>query len=198
MEEGWHPSWKALDDHRDTKRALLKALLEEQGHVCCYCEQDIKVGRAHVEHLEPRSLAPGRDVDFKNLLACCEREGPPAQLHCGHRKGERPLKVHPLLPDCRDFFVFTGNGEVFPVEDASRKQAAEESIRILGLSVSSLVARRRSAITGMAQVLVSLSSREEARRLLAGIDGRDSQGKNTPFASAVLGALSPRSHVSGM
>lgn len=189
MEEGWQPSWKALDDHRDIKRAVMKALLEEQGYVCCYCERDIEAGRAHVEHLEPKTRVPERDVDFTNLMACCERESAPSQLHCGHRKQERPLKVHPLLPNCREFFVFTGNGEVFPVEDPSRKLAAEESIRILGLGVSSLVARRRSAITGITQVMASITSREDALRILAGIDARDSQGKNKPFASAILGVL---------
>lgn len=190
----WKPSWGALEDARPVKRALLEGLLREQGSVCCYCEQRIAQGRAHIEHLEPRSTESGRDVDVDhaNLLASCGSQAIAAARHCGHRRGNRPLAVHPLIADCREFFLFAGDGRVRPTKDGARSQAADTAIQILGLDVSSLVAQRKKAIDGATEALKLAKTPEQMQRLMLLFDQRDRQEMNTPFASAIIGALLPK------
>ena len=185
----WRPSWGALEDARPVKRALLEELLLEQGYVCCYCEQRIAQDSSHIEHLEPRSTEPDRDLDPANLLASCGRQATAAARHCGHRRGNRPLAVHPLMPDCREFFVFAGDGRMWPTGDASRSQAADTAIQILGLNAGSLAAQRKKALDG---ALMLATAPEQLQHLILLLDQRDGQGMNTPFASAIIGALQPK------
>lgn len=186
----WSPGWDDLDG-TSTKSAVKEALLKEQGHVCCYCEQRIQKADSHIEHLESRHGVPQRSLDYTNLLACCTREEPRVPKHCGSRKGDRSLKVHPFLPDCREYFVFTGSGDVRPTDVPAHTEMAREAIAVLGLDVRKLVAMRKMAIDGVIQALAGVEQ-NQARAALARIDARDGQGWNAPFASAILSALQPR------
>jgi len=58
------------DDYME-KDELRQALGEEQGFICCYCMQRIKLETMHIEHWKPRSLYPALSLDYKNLLAVC-------------------------------------------------------------------------------------------------------------------------------
>jgi uncharacterized protein (TIGR02646 family) len=186
----WSPGWDDLDG-TPTKSAVKEALLKEQGHVCCYCEQRIQKTDSHIEHLESRHDVPQRSLDYTNLLACCTREEPRIPKHCGSRKGDRALKVHPLLPDCREYFVFTGSGDVRPTDVPAHKEVAREAIAVLGLDVPKLAAMRKMAIDGVIQALAGVEQ-SQARAVIARIDARDGQGWNAPFTSAILSALQPR------
>src|SRR5690606_13218429 len=152
-------------------------------------EQRIAQGSAHIEHLEPRSTESGRDVDVDhaNLLASCGSQATAAARHCGHRRGNRPLAVHPLIADCREFFLFAGDGNVWPAEDAARSQAADNAIQVLGLNIGSLAAQRRKAIDGAREALMLAKTPEQMQRLMLLLDRRDRQEMNTPFASAIIG-----------
>lgn len=170
------------------KSKLKETLLVEQGYVCCYCEQRIDVSNSHIEHLASRDTTPQRVFDYQNLLACCLK---PAQ--CGNLKGNSVLKVHPLLPNCREYFRFIGNGEILPTEAPGSGAMAQEAITTLGLTINALNAQRKSAITAFTQTLSGMNP-EQARALLARLDARDEQGRNAPFASAILAVLKPRPH----
>ncbi len=102
------------------------------------------------------------------------------------------MKVHPLLPDCREYFVFTGLGDVRPTDVPARKDMAREAISILGLDIGKLVAMRKRALDGFIQALAGVEP-ERAQALLARIDAQDAQGRNMPFASAILSVVQPRS-----
>ncbi len=187
----WNPGWDDLDGTA-IKSTVKEALLREQGYVCCYCEQRVEKADSHIEHLESRHGFPQRSLDYTNLLACCTREEPRVPKHCGSRKGARSLKVHPLLPDCREYFVFTGLGDVRPTDVPARKDMAREAISILGLDIGKLVAMRKRALDGFIQALAGVEP-ERAQALLARIDAQDAQGRNMPFASAILSVVQPRS-----
>ncbi|REG32826.1 uncharacterized protein (TIGR02646 family) [Archangium gephyra] len=181
------PPWDSTEeDWLKAKSQVKEALLNEQGFVCCYCEQRIEYSNAHIEHLESRHTAPKRVFDHANLLASCTKKS-----HCGSLKGSKALRVHPLMPDCREHFVFTSNGNVRPTDNPARRSVAEEAITVLGLGISTLNAQRKSAITGFTQALNGMDP-EQAREALSRIDTRDEQGQNRPFASAILSVFSPR------
>lgn len=185
----WNPGWDDFDG-KPIKSTVKVALLKEQGDVCCYCEQRIGKADSHIEHLESRHHFPQRSLDYANLLACCTKEEPRVPRHCGSRKADRGLKVHPLLPDCREYFVFTGSGDVRPTEEPTRRAVALEAIAILGLDIRKLVAMRKLAIDGFMQALAGVGP-EQAGAALAHIDSKDAEGRNMPFATAIHSALLP-------
>lgn len=61
------------DDYAE-KDDVRRALLREQGHICCYCMQRISVDKMRIEHWEPQHGEEGaseRDLTYANLLGAC-------------------------------------------------------------------------------------------------------------------------------
>lgn len=184
----WQPSWSNFQ--RPEKTEVLAALLRDQGFVCCYCEQRVDArGGSHIEHLQSRHAAPHLAVEFTNFLASCQGELPKAPAHCGHLKGDTALEVHPLMADCRAFFIFDTAGGIRPSDDPARTQASRRAIGTLGLDIRKLIAMRRAAIEGALSLLEEDASDEEIRQFIAFIGARNAEGHHTPFASAVVQVL---------
>ncbi|WP_224368548.1 retron system putative HNH endonuclease [Hyalangium versicolor] len=180
----WQPSWDNFQ--KPEKPEVLTALLRDQGFVCSYCEQRVDMRGSHIEHLESRHAAPHRALEFSNLLASCQGELPREPAHCGHLKGHEPLGVHPLLPECREYFIFDSAGGIRSSPDPARAASAQHAIATLGLGIPKLMAMRRAAIEGAMALLQEGASDEEIRRFIAVIDDRDAAGQHTPFASAIV------------
>lgn len=189
----WQPtSWEDLQNPQ--KAAVLHSLLQEQGFICCYCEDRITGGKdSHIEHLQSRHDFPQLMFDYGNLLACCHfktsressQQEPP---HCGHAKGDEVLPVHPLMANCRDYFDFTSTGAILPRGSEAQVQAAAHTIRLLELDLPLLEARRRKAIDGLLDALDNMSD-DQLRMLAEGLDDRNAEGRFTPFCSALVRVL---------
>jgi uncharacterized protein (TIGR02646 family) len=136
-------TWEDLAGER--KQRVREALLAEQGHLCCYCCRGLKAESGHIEHLAPRAKYPGRQLDYANLLLSCDGIDAKA-AHCGHRKGERELLVTPLQPACADCFRYTHDGQILPVKDGGREDAAASTIRTLALDTDRLTELRKRVI----------------------------------------------------
>jgi uncharacterized protein (TIGR02646 family) len=96
----------------DTKSKLKKALLNEQGGLCCYCMQNINVENMRIEHFKPQSKYNGKvfndgitypdlTLKYDNLLAAChghetdpERNGNDIR-HCDVKKGNIEITIDP-------------------------------------------------------------------------------------------------------
>ena len=108
------------------KEDFKKDLIDEQGGICCYCEQKLKIDDSHLEHLLPQNL----DIfskslfDYNNLLCSCQKEltkGEPR--HCGNSKGswyDKDLLVSPLDINCEIKFKYNNDGTIEPTDEASR------------------------------------------------------------------------------
>jgi uncharacterized protein (TIGR02646 family) len=179
------------------KRDLKDALRQEQFQVCCYCERIVTTTDSHIEHLVPRSANASRAYDYSNLLASCEGEGgrgrPPET--CGHLKGNHSLPVHPLMPDCVDYFVFRSSGSVEPTREASKQVLAQQSITILGLDSARVGTLRRVALKDMDSTLPELGSgspaeianfRAAVQQAIAQSSRPDSLGRLTPFSTSLI------------
>lgn len=142
----WQPEYSNMPT--DIKQQLKNALLDEQGWICCYCEQEITPDDSHIEHFRPQSDPNCNPLDYSNLLGSCQkqrRKGEP--LHCGNLKADwfdRNLLVSPLDPSCESRFVFLFNGEI-QAKDIN-DQAAEETIQRLGLNIPKLIEKRKKVI----------------------------------------------------
>lgn len=196
------PDWEEFGrTSPGVKKDLKDALLREQSHVCCYCERDVTAASSHVEHLVPKSSDTSvyklLTYDSSNLLASCEGEkglGRPPET-CGHLKKNQSLPVHPLMPDCGDYFVFRSSGAVDPANDAAKQAPARDSMTILGLDSARIVALRRMAIEVIDNTLPSLGSgspeeiasfRAAVGKAIQQCSRPDAFGRLTPFSTALV------------
>lgn len=180
--ENWQPVYDDLAG--EPKNAVKKALMAEQGYICCYCERRLTNDDSHIEHFRPQSDPTVDPLDFGNLLCSCQNQlmkGEPR--HCGNLKGEwfdRDLLVSPLIPGCEDRFSFTGDGVIKPATDDD--QAASETITKLGLNIQKLNALRAMAIEPF---LDDNLSSEEMRDFVTGYLNKDVSGRFGEFWTTI-------------
>lgn len=122
-------------------------LREEQGFLCCYCEEEIAKGVCHIEHFKPKSAFPELALDYFNLFASCNGCGTKEDLTCGMKKRNIyfPSLISPTDPTCETRFLFTLDGQILPVDE--KDDQAWETIALLGLNAPKL--RRRREMLGL-------------------------------------------------
>lgn len=138
--EDWQPSYDDLSG--EEKRDVKNALMNEQGHICCYCETWLIYDNSHIEHLEPQSNNEQGRLDFRNMLCSCQKEltkGEPR--HCGNSKGNDIIPITPLMPDCESKFTYTNDGQIRHTDEDSR-----QTIIHLELGIDKLNKLRESAV----------------------------------------------------
>lgn len=167
-----------------TKGIVKRALLKDQGWICCYCEQRVETNDSHIEHLRPQSAAGVDPLDYDNMLCSCIRDlsekEPGDPLHCGHKKSNETIPISPLNPGCEARFSFAGDGSI----SAKRKgdQATAETIETLGLDIRKLRDYRKKAIDGL---LADSLSKQELKTLVAKYLEQDGEGRFNPFHSTI-------------
>jgi len=177
----WTPSYSNLD--KPTKTAIKKALMEEQGYICCYCERTLSEDDSHIEHFKPQSDTDVDPLDFSNMLCSCQKnvkKGDP--LHCGNSKGDwfdNSLLVSPLQTDCENKFGFKGDGTIYAIED---NNAAAKTIENLSLDIGKLNSLRESAIEPFLDA--SLTDEELINFIEAYLSKNDSS-KYEPFQTTI-------------
>jgi uncharacterized protein (TIGR02646 family) len=178
----------------EVARALKKALLAEQGHICCYCGRRLLPGDYHIEHQVPRRGATG-DASltfvYRNLLASCQANlGRKDPRHCGTAKGDwydATLLVSPLDPGCEGRFVYDLDGKVRGADPAD--EGAKETIAHLDLDGARLRGLRRGVIEALFEGLDHDLDVEERRVLLADYHARDAEGRFGSFCFVLAAAL---------
>lgn len=106
---GTYETFTQTDDVR-------KALLRDQGEICCYCMRRISLRGMKIEHWNSQSGHPDSTVDWKNLLGACsggngERD---AIKHCDTSRKNLALTVNPLdrARRCEHLLRYLNNGEI--------------------------------------------------------------------------------------
>lgn len=126
---------------------LRSCLVEEQQHLCCYCEvalmNDGNIS-AHVEHFKPKGRHQTEMFNILNLFACCEHTD-----SCGHKKGNEYFAglVCPLEENCESRFTYTGNGTIIPSNE--NDESADRTIQLLNLNCKRLKDQRKSIIKAL-------------------------------------------------
>lgn len=152
--------WSSFRSHKED---LLRALLDEQYHLCCYSElrADQEGLAHHIEHVENKRQNPGRTFDYANLAASALDSANDLSVFAasnyqtfgGHAAGKNgsqgPVNmvrfVSPHQPDCRRFFAYLSDGRIVAAADLDghEKNQAEYTIETLNLNSPFLVTRRR-------------------------------------------------------
>lgn len=130
------------------KDDLRKALLKEQGHLCCYCMHRIEDGPGgmKIEHWAPQSVHSALALDYTNLLAACNGgEGNPRRdQHCDTAKGNLVIGLDPRQPSCETHVVVTAMGEAIAARAAPASVGSD--LETLNLNVARLRRGRAGAI----------------------------------------------------
>ena len=145
-------------DNYPDKDELRDYLLAEQGYICCYCMQRIKKETMKIEHWQPQSKYPEKQLDYQNLLAACQgNSGKPKQLqHCDTHKSEQEMTLNPLK--LTESIKYSGNGRIY--SDAPNIE--QEINDILNLNTQTLVNNRAEIITAVIQDLTKIKGKQAA------------------------------------
>lgn len=177
-------------DQFEHKRQLNEYLIEEQGNICCYCQQRItkirigKTGDCHNEHLLPQNGLHARkdkQTDYGNIFACCcYSSGFPKHLqHCGESKGDELIYDFIKWVNCSSCFKYNTLGEITPngkhnsmqeyrdneATLPANEKLALSTIDVLKLNQKSLKDERKKDITMLIKALNNLTFDEVQEKI---------------------------------
>lgn len=186
-------AWKA---HRETPGVdfdaipeLKQALLTEQGYICCYCMNGIKVENLKVEHYKPRSIYPALKMEYTNLFAACKGNFC-TEKHCDTKKENTELSIHPADPknNCEAIIGYSTNGKLTYPD--SYKTDIEET---LNLNNSVLISNRKEALYGAALALKKIGYKGNSiQKLIDQYKTKSPEGKFHPYCNAILWLLNKK------
>lgn len=111
-------------DLTSVERQAINALCRsEQYSICAYCCKAIDEKNSMNEHVEARAIAPGRSLDYTNIVASCKS---PRQCDDAHKA--QPLLLTPLMSECETELKFYLSGKVDGLTERAR-----ECIRVLNI-----------------------------------------------------------------
>lgn len=176
----------------DAKEDIRKFLLEEQGHICCYCMKRIKIYDMKIEHWKPQKPYQELALDYKNMLGACNgNEGSPRHLQCcDTRKGNNMVTVNPLSSNYEALIRYSEDGRIFS-EDATINYELDA---VLNLNFQNIVNNRKSVIDAVIQYLKNkYPSRQWKKTIIQReIDKwnhSDSEGKYKEYCQVALSRL---------
>ena len=137
-----HKNSKWSDIPEEVKTPLREELFREQGGLCCYCCQKLKLEWSHIEHVQCRQDYPKKRFDYDNLLLSCST---PKQ--CDNAKGNQELSLTPLMKECDNEIKLNLAGEL-----VSSSKRADEAIDILKLNNRQISLRRKNLVDAISFV----------------------------------------------
>lgn len=140
-----NPTYKGFTD---SGHLLKKALLDEQGHICAYCNGRISTKlnadykpRIEVEHYLPQEKHPVLALDYENMLGVCNGITLEKKEHCDKSKKSALLsRIDPRHSTAETLVVYTLKGEIHSV---ANNQEVEGDIELLNLNEGFLIKARK-------------------------------------------------------
>lgn len=186
-------AWKNFHGKQGTKVACLS----EQYSLCAWSEIRLDVGAwgMHLDHVEPKSIAPQRTFDHSNLVLSAFSSQMLANMKKddifgGHFRKNRYSKsgfITPLTTNCRRYFHYASDGTVAPalgLSDSERRKA-RYTIAILNLNSPLLVNRRRRWLQELEEAIDMLLNNAPALEQFADQELCLTGNRLRPFHSAV-------------
>lgn len=202
--------WKILHNTAiSTKTALKADLLDEQGFLCCYCQQRTSSANGQIDHFLPKDTRKDKIFDYDNLLGSCdggnkERRDNPASTvktfpeFCDASKGNHILNINPLGVGCESNFFYQVSWTEADLSDmeitihGNNNPQADQDIQRLNLNVSHLVNKRRDFVIGFLFEVKDINGSEQVFELLdaptlqilaQNYNQKNAQGEYTEFAA---------------
>lgn len=162
------------------KDDIRSSLLREQGHLCAYCMQRIRVNTMKIEHWRCQDNYSAEQLSYSNMLGVCSgNEGqPPAHQTCDTRKGNSDLLYNPAEPTHhpRLQIRYDGAGKISSCDN----QFDSQLNHILNLNWSRLKENRKSvwdAVTIVLGKTTGACTRAHLTALIAKWDNTNSDGE---------------------
>lgn len=175
----------------ETKDAIRKSLLIEQGYLCAYCMKRISVEDTTIEHYDPQSAQNGTDMSYRNMLGVCDggqkNQGKGSQrLTCDKRRGNRPLTINPLDNYTISKVKYTKKGGIYS-DDENINFDLNNTLN-LNSPNSYLKANRETVYDTLIKKIDAHGGKNRSflLRLKREYETKDSDGKYTPFAGIAL------------
>jgi uncharacterized protein (TIGR02646 family) len=171
----------SYDDFND-KPLLNDLLREEQGGICCYCQQRIShyqapnVEGSHNEHFVPQKGNSNVQTEYRNIYACCNysKGMKKSQQHCGEAKQDNIIYDFIKWIGCSTHFKYNTLGEIIPqgsyntmaeFEDnkallTCRQKEVLRAIKVLNLNQESLKLERKKDQTALLAILTKLTQEQ--------------------------------------
>jgi len=191
MYQRGQPNWNRLPSY--IKQELHKALMAEQGKICCYCGGRVSPLNSHIEHFRPKRKRKylQLQLDYDNLLCSCQRELQKEEpKHCGNAKRnwfDENLTISPLDPGCESRFEYLENGQVRSAN--SDDESAVETIRHLALDIDKLRELRKPAIEAALDT-IDIFDTNEIKAQIEIYSHLNPQGNcHQPYCAAIINVL---------
>ncbi|MEO0683674.1 MAG: retron system putative HNH endonuclease [Cyanobacteria bacterium J06649_11] len=132
-----------------SKFELRAELLDEQGHICCYCNN--KIVNDHntiIDHVLPKEGNNNQHLifDYNNLSASCkggQKDPKPRELHCDAKKENDIIPFSHLDEPRLSEITFDIDGGISSTSDDAR-----QVIKRLNLNIAKLRNLREAALSG--------------------------------------------------
>lgn len=193
--------WKTFTKKTDIKNEVKESLLNEQGEICCYCQQRINLNEnSIIEHFIARATDATEMFNYENILACCDggqkqrteknenQENEPEFIpkYCGHAKGNETILINPLYENCESHFSYEFNPDTLFVSIIGNSIEGQETIQKLNLDVDILKSERGKAVAGILfDEKGNYISPEDAQDLIIAIKQRKANNQFEPFCVAL-------------
>lgn len=172
-------------------------LLDDQGYICCYCNDRVISQGSIVEHLIPISKDKSLLAEYDNLLIACNggkeeqflaknnfgniEEYP---LYCDAHRGNRDLPFTPLDARCEDEFIYFVNGSIY-----GKTADANNLIDVLNLNCRILQQRRKEAISILFGDNNEIISEDEIIKIKDSICVKNSENMFHKFCFTILSVI---------
>jgi uncharacterized protein (TIGR02646 family) len=176
------------------KDELRRALLAEQGYVCCYCMRRIDETSTRIEHRLPRANHSDEALNYRNMLAACPGgEGLDDELqHCDVHKKSHEISIDPVSQDVEQLLHYTSGGAIGAGDERFHKDVDVT----LNLNLHWLKEARREALEGFLAGFRRRHAKEWSRdvieRELRKWTEIPAQGRVEPHAGIVVSYLRRR------
>lgn len=183
-------SWtefRLADPNREYERTseLAEALLNEQKYVCAYCETRISLEKSRIEHIKARSIYPDLQLDYTNMVICCEGGTKNGEIHCDNAKGNKEVSFDLFGDALFESISYSVSGEI----KSSNSDWSREINDVLNLNTTLIKRNRVQAFKAIQSNLRGLSLTEKRRSIKAykdKIKQGDAEGKYPPYGSYIL------------
>ena len=154
------------------RQELRRALVDEQGGLCCYCMGRISSGhnRMKVEHWRSQTNYRQLQLSFQNLIGAClggtgKRR---AFQHCDTRKGDDDIKWNPANPNhhIEDRIRFEEDGSI----RSNDPQFDGEIDRVLNLNLVWLKNNRKEVVDGIIEWWTEERNRVHGKELRRAVE----------------------------
>lgn len=153
-------------------------LVKEQGGICAYCGRRIKNyedGKPRIEHLKPKSKENKLTLSYFNMVAVCQGDENPINLHCDAKKGSEDINTFPTHKSCEEKFIYKWDGKI---KAKDNNELVIKDIENLGLNVAKLKIARNSIILKVDTFIEILKKERDEIGILQEIKKRINQLQN--------------------